>query len=158
MLYENVMVPYDGSPSSRAALEEAALFARNDPEMTLRIVHILDTETRVAALLDKEKRAAADVPSAHLRDLQQRVIEETDAAIHRQIDSILEELDNRVVIEFLEETSPGSQIVAYAEAAKCDLIVMGSRGLGAIRGMLGSVSNHVLREASMPVLVVKAAE
>ena len=105
-----------------------------------------------------EKRAAADVPSAHLRDLQQRVIEETDAAIHRQIDSILEELDNCVVIEFLEETSPGSQIVAYAEAAKCDLIVMGSRGLGAIRGMLGSVSNHVLREASMPVLVVKAAE
>ena len=158
MLYENVMVPYDGSPSSRAALEEAARFARNDPEMTLRIVHILDTETRVAALLDKEKRAAADVPSAHLRDLQQRVIEETDAAIHRQIDSILEELDNRVVIEFLEETSPGSQIVAYAEAAKCDLIVMGSRGLGAIRGMLGGVSNHVLREASMPVLVVKAAE
>lgn len=158
MLYDNVMVPYDGSPSSRAALEEAARFAQEDPGLTLRIVHILDTETAVAALLDKEARAASDVPADHIRELLQRVIDEADAAVHRQIDGILEGLSNRVVIEFLEETSPGAQIVAYAAENGCDLIVMGSRGLGAIRGMLGSVSNYVLREAGVPVLVVKAAE
>ena len=32
------------------------------------------------------------------------------------------------------------------------------RGLGALRGMLGSVSSYVLREATVPVLVVKAPE
>lgn len=158
MLYDNVMVPYDGSPSSRAALEEAVRFAREDPGMTLRIVHILDTETAVAALLEKESRAVSDVPSAHIRELLQRVIDEADKAVHRQIDDILEGLSNRVVIEFLEETSPGSQIVSYAADNGCDLIIMGSRGLGAIRGMLGSVSNYVLREASVPVLVAKAAD
>ena len=65
---------------------------------------------------------------------------------------------NRIVIEFLEETAPGPQIVSYARDNGCDLIVMGSRGLGALRGMLGSVSSHVLREAEMPVMVVKNAD
>ncbi|MFR4802462.1 MAG: universal stress protein [Eggerthellaceae bacterium] len=32
---------------------------------------------------------------------------------------------------------------------------MGSRGLGALRGILGSVSSYVLRNADVPVLIVK---
>lgn len=43
----------------------------------------------------------------------------------------------------------------YAEEHDCDLIVMGRRGLGAIRGMLGSVSFGVLRATDVPVLTVK---
>lgn len=67
-------------------------------------------------------------------------------------------LMNKIVIELLEETNPGNQIVSYAHENNCDLIIMGSRGLGALRGILGSVSNYVLREANVPVLVVKTAE
>ena len=50
---------------------------------------------------------------------------------------------------------PGGQIVTYAIDNLCDLIVMGSRGLGALRGILGSVSSYVLRNADVPVLIVK---
>lgn len=32
---------------------------------------------------------------------------------------------------------------------------MGSRGLGAIRGVIGSVSYAVLRESTIPILVIK---
>ena len=62
---------------------------------------------------------------------------------------------SRVSIDIVEETLPGDQIVAYAKEHEAELIVMGSRGLGALRGILGSVSSHVLRTAPMPVMIVK---
>ena len=39
--------------------------------------------------------------------------------------------------------------------APFDCIVMGRRGLGAIRGAIGSVSYSVLRSVDLPVLIVK---
>jgi nucleotide-binding universal stress UspA family protein len=50
------------------------------------------------------------------------------------------------------------EIVAFADSHDVDLIVMGSRGHGAVaRALLGSVSLGVLRETRRPVLIVRAA-
>ena len=50
------------------------------------------------------------------------------------------------------------EIVAYADSQDVDLIVVGSRGHGAITGaLLGSVSRGVLGESKRPVLIVRAA-
>ncbi|MFQ9742421.1 MAG: universal stress protein [Slackia sp.] len=46
-------------------------------------------------------------------------------------------------------------MVYYAKKHDADLIVMGRRGLGGLRGMLGSVSYGVLHGADIPVLTVK---
>ena len=53
---------------------------------------------------------------------------------------------------------PVSEIVAYADSHDVDLIVVGSRGHGAIASaLLGSVSRGVLSESKRPVLIVRAA-
>ena len=50
------------------------------------------------------------------------------------------------------------EIVAYADSHDVDLIVVGSRGHGAIASaLLGSVSRGVLGESKRPVLIVRAA-
>ncbi|CAH1778314.1 unnamed protein product [Owenia fusiformis] len=49
----------------------------------------------------------------------------------------------------------GHAIVKYSEKHDASMIVMGSRGLGAIRRtFLGSVSDYVLHHANLPVLVI----
>jgi len=52
--------------------------------------------------------------------------------------------------------SPPAQILAVARRARCDIIVMGTRGGNALsRWLLGSVADRVVRGASCPVLTVR---
>ncbi len=62
-----------------------------------------------------------------------------------------------VAVSFLVWTGdPGESIVSAAEAEGADLVVVGTHGRGTIgRLLLGSVSDHVVRNASCPVLVVR---
>ena len=52
--------------------------------------------------------------------------------------------------------NPAVEIVGAAQEHKADLIIMGSRGLGRVSGLvLGSVSEQVLHAAHRPVLIVR---
>ncbi len=47
-------------------------------------------------------------------------------------------------------------ILKVADAEKADMIIMGSRGLGVIKGaILGSVSQKVVEQSKIPVMVIK---
>ena len=51
---------------------------------------------------------------------------------------------------------PAEVITQYAETKGCDQILMGSRGLGAVSGLvLGSVATKVIHLAKVPVTLVK---
>jgi nucleotide-binding universal stress UspA family protein len=59
----------------------------------------------------------------------------------------------------LVEGDAAEEVVALAERRGADLIVIGSRGRGAVAGtLLGSVSRDVSHRAKLPVLVVRASE
>ena len=62
-----------------------------------------------------------------------------------------------VAVDFLVwEGDPGESIIEAAIAESADLIVVGSHGRGTVgRFLIGSVSDHVVRNAQCPVLVVR---
>ena len=63
-----------------------------------------------------------------------------------------------VAVDFLVwEGDPGEAIIEAATAESADLIVVGSHGRGTVgRFLIGSVSDHVVRNAQCPVLVVRS--
>jgi nucleotide-binding universal stress UspA family protein len=66
---------------------------------------------------------------------------------------IAEQVETPIEFELLE--GPPARVLSRVAAVReADEIVVGSRGLGRLRGALGSVSQELLREAGRPVLVV----
>ena len=64
---------------------------------------------------------------------------------------------NACLSDAISETgSPSVTITDFADEIKADLVVIGSRGLGLVKGvLLGSVSQYVVEHAPCPALVVK---
>ena len=154
MLYDNILVPYDGSTSSDAALREAVRYAKEDLGLALHVLQVTDIEHQVIERLESTAAPAAAVP-AGMREAFEQVRGHAQAHLERDVRIATRGLMNEVHVEVQAETTIGVQIVAYAAAHNIDLIIMGSRGLGGLRGILGSVSSFVLKEAKVPVLVVK---
>jgi nucleotide-binding universal stress UspA family protein len=69
-----------------------------------------------------------------------------------QAKDMLEGLD---VEQFFISGDPAALILDKAESANVDLVVLGRGGHGRLSHLLGSVSNHVLHYATVPVLIVK---
>lgn len=54
---------------------------------------------------------------------------------------------------------PPSTLIDIAARHRCEAIILGARGLGALRGaLLGSVSQAVLHASKVPVTVVRSAD
>ncbi len=79
-------------------------------------------------------------------------------------EKILDEAYNQATKKFpklrlekkMVDGKPGKSIVNEAKEGSYDLIVVGSRGLGAVNEfLLGSVSDYVVDHSEIPVLVVK---
>jgi nucleotide-binding universal stress UspA family protein len=81
--------------------------------------------------------------------------EDAEAAVAR-VAEIAERVAPAVPVEtVVAEGKPSQEIVRYAEAEGCDLVVMGTHGRGGIdRLLLGSVAESVIRASSIPVTAV----
>jgi nucleotide-binding universal stress UspA family protein len=82
---------------------------------------------------------------------------EAELSLRTLLDGAVDLLpDDLSVTKIFRRGAAGPTIVDEARAGRYDLVVMGSRGRGGIRSMLlGSVSGHVIRASSVPVLVVR---
>ena len=157
MIYHTIAVAYDNSELAAAALREAVRLAATDDRIELRIVQVVDLaeELELQLAAHHPDMTIEESGDERLRPLREEAIRKIDAELHRHIDTQLAGVRNKTFIDLIAGDLPSDQIVEYAQSRECDLIVMGCRGLGAFRGMLGSVSAGVLRNAAMPILIVK---
>lgn len=127
----NILVATDGShPSSRAVAY--ALREAEAESADVTIVHVVEYPD-----------TTDDVPTpGFLRDIIARM-----------------QLDPPPRVRYrIESGRPAERIVAKGDEIGADLIVVGSRGMGRVRGwLLGSVSRRVVAHANASVLVVKDA-
>lgn len=88
-------------------------------------------------------------------------IKDIDSLVNKLLEEVRNKL-NAFVLDLdikesclIEEGEPDKRIAAFSQETDIDLIVMGARGLGLIKGMLiGSVTDAVLKSSPCPVLVI----
>lgn len=140
-MYDHVLVPVDGSDASLGTIRAAGKIARRH-DAILEVLYVVDTASigpGSAALLDGLTRTAETA----VTEARERA---TAAGVERVEHSI-------------SRGSPAREIVAAAEGADADLVVMGTHGRSGLqRVVLGSVTETVLRHASVPVLAIPTEE
>ena len=140
-MYDNVLVATDGSTGTVETLSHAISIAR-DNEAVLHGLYVVDKRLYLAA----EKDVKADV--------RQSLQEEGEVALD---DVVVRGEEAGLTVETaMEEGIPHKTIAEYAEQTDVDLIVMGTHGrTGRDRvANLGSVTERVVQNAPVPVLVV----
>lgn len=140
--FSRIVVAFDNSELSRKAVEVAKQLLSTNPEAELHIISVVETYT-------------SSYIEAHYGDILIQAREQTRAEMQKLLEEQLSGVSSKTNSVILEG-NPAKKITEYAEEKNADLIVIGSRGLGSIQGIvLGSVSSKVMQLANCPVLVIK---
>jgi len=149
-VYDRILVPVDGSPTSDRGLTEAIALSRLTGG-SIRLLHVEDDLVFVPRL-----QAGATYLDTVLPQLRQHS-EKLLAAARDRVAAAEVRVDTLCVECFARRTS--DVIVEQAAAWPADIIVLGTHGRrGAGRWMLGSDAEQVLRMSSVPVLLVRSEE
>lgn len=141
---QRILVATDGSPSAAEAVRFGVELA-TEHAAELIFVHVVPTVDVVPAAAFGMCTAFPHEPSD-----EDRAMLEDAAAVAAE--------HGVVPTTALLRGETVAAIAAFADSHEVDLIVVGTRGRGAIAGtLLGSVSLGILREAKRPVLVVRPA-
>lgn len=149
-MYERILVPVDGSPTSLRGLDEAVRLATLT-HASLRLIHVVDdlplalSAEAYSPNLGELVTLLREGGETILRDARAKV-----AATGIPVDTVLRDtFEGRVC----------DQVIDAAKDWQADLIVLGTHGRrGPGRVLLGSDAEQILRLAPVPVLLVRAAQ
>ncbi len=141
-----ILLATDGSEEGKLATQAAIELSR-DTNSELHVVYVLPTP--------------AQLTGHHL--YSDEIRETLIGGAEREAERFLKEQAERIESDggkvsetHLRSGDPDKEILRTAESLDVGLIVIGSRGLGAVsRALMGSVSDSVVRHAHCPVFVVR---
>lgn len=136
-MYRRILVPLDGSSFAEAALPMAlALSERTGAD--IRLITVLEPVTSYA--YEGWEGAALDWTQRYLEDVLERIADVADG----EVDHVVR---NGHTVDTLQEE---------AKAWGADIVVLASHGRGTLsRLWLGSVADGFIRQATLPVLIVR---
>ena len=137
-----ILVPTDGSDPARRATQHVLDLAARGLLLEVHLLNVQPAVLGVAASLVSH----GDLESYHrdegLKALAQslRLVEAAGLTPHAHVGV----------------GDPGGTVLDFARRLNCQQIVMGTRGHGAVTGLLlGSVARHVVGEAGVPVTLLR---
>lgn len=145
-----VLIGTDGSDDAiNAATSAMALLATPD---TVTVVCVADTPAIATAGL--ESGFGGSIASVEEIEAEQAA---SEAAARAALERTAAAISTSATVEQrVEVGEAGSMLVHLADELGVDVVVVGSRGRGAIRrALMGSVSTHVVNHAPCPVVVVR---
>ena len=154
-MFSTILVPLDGSDTAAAALPVAQEMASRFGAR-LYLVQAVDTGAASLALGANAATGALTDPSAITAEVSERV-----EVAKGYLSAVADQLAERGVTATYEvQDGPAGQgIIEAAAAAEAELIVMCSHGRTGLRRLVfGSVADHVVRHAPVPVLVVRSED
>lgn len=156
-MFKNILVPFDNSDSAKNALKTAIEMVDGidgAKVMVLKVVEWQDYNAETFKIASRMSGVLGDsLDMNSISEIGEDAEREETSRVKAEVDEIIagcEFVDISVV-----NGSPHETIVKFASDLDYDCIVMGHRGMGIIRGMLGSVAFSVLQKTNRPVLVVK---
>jgi len=145
---KKMLVAYDGSDASKKAIEMCLKCADNDDEVVLLTVIPAElSESSFTKMLLPTIDLSSVVESGSFKD---KTME--------NLSKIVKEIEQNVkkVEAVVESGDPADEILITAKRQTADIIILGYKGYGKEgRFLLGSVTDKVVRHASVSVLVVR---
>lgn len=142
-VYDTIVHPTDGSSCAERGLEHAISLA-DVYDADLHVVYVVRT---------------AQLPPSLDPDLMTEQMAETGERIVRRNEERARDAGLREVTTHVAHGIAHTRILGLVEEEDADLIVMGTHGRSGLeRYLLGSVTEKVIRESSVPVLAVEPLE
>ncbi len=146
-MLKNILVATDASPASNRAIDLAADMA-GKYDATLHLLYAvremqLPPELKKMAEVEKIAGARSDV----MEFVGRKILGDAEARALKK--------GAGKVKTALEHGDPATVILRYAKRRKADLVVLGTRGLGKVKGVLmGSVSHKVTNLSEINCLII----
>lgn len=144
-IYKKILVPIDGSQASFDAIQHAVHIAQVN-NGTIDLIHVVNIMNQVQVC-----------PQFQTSYMSEDYLENFGVVANEILAEAMTKVPKHLLGQItLRNGNPRECLKDFIEQNHYDLVIVGSRGLGALPGLLlGSISQFLVKQVNCPIMVVK---